>query len=816
MSLDVAAGRARLVADGGAARAPPAAVDRGARHRRAERRGAPATGLAAQPWRVLEKLGAGRGRRGPARAARREGRALARAGPRRRRDDGGRTGGAGSASGSPTRRSGWPAGGLRLKPASADATLALDERPARRRARRGSWPASPRSTSRGRLDRISPITATASRPAPRSTATSSTPSRRAPSVDGPGRGRRDGRGEGRPRRRARSPSPRRRSPSMGVGPVGGERPRAHRGPAARARVADRGEGLRRSARRPRARSRSLSTAKTDVAGAGRGDRRRRSRRAFSSADVPVAARADGSLRWATTGWDVDAAKGTGEIALRPSPRAPGRRPRRASRSPAPGACGSRGAPSRSRALTVEARGARLTADAALAPKARLRGSWSATLPLASVDALLADLGSEARLPEGYTGTLVAEGELAGPASSPETSAPPCGARASPAHGRPHSLEAQARYAARPARARAADGPLRPGDRRRSPARSRSSRTPASGTCGARSRRWTSRRSLALAGIEGDGPATGTLRVEGPRDAPRGRADLDARVVLAEDGETAGEPMAVALAASSDGGRVRGGAPHRRDGRRPARGLGPATTRRRARSRRRRSASGLAWARLPLLPESLRRLGGTLAADVVARGHDRSALGRGARDARRARPSTARRCPRSPSTRARTADGSRSAAAPARPSFLKGAGDARGRLARRLEIDVAALPAQALLDAVTAGRLPRRDARGAGDGRPRRRAARRRAAALHRGGARGERTRAAPRVEHRALPARGHRRGGERRRPAPDDARDRATRAAARADAAEEGRGGARPAPAGGVLTVDGRVPLAEGRTFDLA
>ena len=47
----------------------------------------------------------------------------------------------------------------------------------------------------------------------------------------------------------------------------------------------------------------------------------------------------------------------------------------------------------------------------------MRGSWSATLPLSSVNALLADVGAEARLPETYTGTLVAEGELAGPVSS---------------------------------------------------------------------------------------------------------------------------------------------------------------------------------------------------------------------------------------------------------------------------------------------------------------------------------------------------------------------------------------------------------------
>ena len=78
-----------------------------------------------------------------------------------------------------------------------------------------------------------------------------------------------------------------------------------------------------------------------------------------------------------------------------------------------------------------------------------------------------------------------------------------------------------------------------------------------------------------------------------------------------------------------------------------------------------SATGLAWARLPLLPASLRRLGGTLAADVSL-GGTTSAPVRARRTRRWAtRPSTARRCPRSPSTRARTAGGSSSGAGPAR-------------------------------------------------------------------------------------------------------------------------------------------------------
>ncbi len=170
--------------------------------------------------------------------------------------------------------------------------------------------------------------------------------------------------------------------------------------------------------------------------------------------------------------------------------------------------------------------------------------------------------------------------------------------------------------------------------------------------------------LALAGIEGGGPVTGTLRVEGPREAPRARADLDARVVLDEGAGKAGEPIAVALAASSEGGRVvvERLAAEVAGGRVEGSGRFDAATRA---LEAKATATGLDWARLPLLPAAAappRRHAGRRG---LARGHDR-----GARPARRTRrwarrPSTARRCPRSPSTRARTGDGSSSRGGPAR-------------------------------------------------------------------------------------------------------------------------------------------------------
>ena len=292
--------------------------------------------------------------------------------------------------------------------------------------------------------------------------------------------------------------------------------------------------------------------------------------------------------------------------------------------------------------------------------------------------------------------------MSGPASSPEAGAT-VRSEGLAARGRPHSVEAQARYAA----GRVALAPLvvRSGLGQATLAGS----VPVLADAG----EWDLRGEvaaldlapvLALAGLEGEGPASGTLRVEGPRDAPRARTDLDARVVLDEAGRATGEAIAVTLAASSEGDRVEverltaevAGGRIEGSGRFDAatRALGAKAT-----------ATGLAWARLPLLPESLRRLGGTLAADGRARGHDR-----GAHPARRTRrwatrPSTARRCPRSPSTRARTATARARGAGPADAAFLKGAGQLEGDWPVRLEIDVAGLPAQALLDAVTARRQP---------------------------------------------------------------------------------------------------------------
>ncbi|HYN05478.1 MAG TPA: translocation/assembly module TamB domain-containing protein, partial [Vicinamibacteria bacterium] len=534
--------------------------------------------------------------------------------------------------------------------------------------------------------------------------------------------------------------------------------------------------------------------------------------AFASADVPVAARAEGSLRWATTGWDVDAARGTGAITLRPSACAA--RPPAAPGLPLSGS-GSVRITGRALALEgarVEARGARVTAEGALGAAGNVRGSWSATLPLSSVNALLTDLGSTERLAETYTGTLVAEGELAGPVSS-LVHGGTLRAHDLAIHGHAHSLEARGHYSA----GRLGLAPLL--------VRSGFGQATLTGSVPvlADAGEWDLRGeiealdlapALALAGLEGEGPATGTLRIEGPRDAPRGRVALDARVVLDEAGGATGEPIAVALSASSDGGRVEVDrlTAETAGGRVEGSGRFDGETHVLEATAH---AEGLAWARLPLLPASARRLGGTLAADVSLGGTTEAPSGEAHATLGEA---TLDGSPLPAIALDAHADGRRleiGGRAGEKP-FLKGTGELEGDWPARLEVDVAGLPAQALLDVVAAGRLPGAtlEARGAvvldvalRDPERLRYA--------------GEGLAASGRLQHLEWSVDPFEVDGsaEEATVAGLRLRTRASErpgAATRAEAAEEGEPASPAAPDGGVLTVDGRVPFAEGRTFDLA
>ena len=563
----------------------------------------PAAGLSAQPWRALERLGRAevvdgrlelRDAKGdPWLVLGRFDAEMAEEGGRREISV--RIAEAGM---------GWPA---RPNPASASATLALDG--GRLAFEQASVTAGGSSIDlRGRLDRISPVTATASA---RAAFDGALVEALAPGTDLVGRVEADATVEVKDDRVTGTLTA--TSPALtlnGLGPWAASGRGRFEGPRfVLESLEARGYGGRLVAEGPLA---LTPSEKTDVTVRADGFDVAALAAAFASADVPVAARVEGSLRWATTGWDVGAARGTGAITLRPSPRAA--RPPAGPRLPLSGS-GRVRITGRALALegaSVEAHGARVTAEGALGAEGNVRGSWRATLPLSSVNALLTDLGSAERLAETYTGTLVAEGELAGPVSSLLHQGT---LRTDDLafHGHPHSLEAQAHYAA----GRLALAPLL--------VRSGFGKATLTGSVPvlADAGEWDLRGeiealdlapALALAGLEGEGPATGTLRVEGPRDAPRGRVALDARVVLDEVGEAAGEPIAVALAASSDGGHVEVDRLTAETAGGRVEGSGRFDVETRVLEAR-AHAEGLAWARLPLLPASLRRLGGTLAADV---------------------------------------------------------------------------------------------------------------------------------------------------------------------------------------------------------
>jgi autotransporter translocation and assembly factor TamB len=264
-----------------------------------------------------------------------------------------------------------------------------------------------------------------------------------------------------------------------------------------------------------------------------------------------------------------------------------------------------------------------------------------------------------------------------------------------AHGHPHSVEAQARYAA--GRLELAPLTVRSGLGQATLAGS----VPVFADAG----EWDLRGevealdlapALALAGIEGEAPATGTLRIEGPRDDPRARADLDARVVLDEGGGTAGEPIAVTLAASSQGSRVEverltaetaGG---RVDGSgsydRASEGL-----------EAKAKATGLEWARLPRLPAALRRLGGKLAAEVSLGGTSSHPSGEAHATLGEA---TLDGSPLPPLALDAHADGHRLelVGRAGDAAFLKGGGPLEGDWPVRLDVDTAALPTPAILEA----------------------------------------------------------------------------------------------------------------------
>ena len=174
-------------------------------------------------------------------------------------------------------------------------------------------------------------------------------------------------------------------------------------------------------------------------------------RAAAKVDLPVRAILDGSLRYRTKGFDVDAGRATGSIALRPSP--PAVLPRRRGEAPGVPLDGSadvavEGRRVRLRNLRVEAHSARIVGDLGVSAAMEVDGRFEATLPLSSLPALAADVGAVSAPPE-MAGTLTASGEIRGRARDPAVAFRLHGtgiAPASTADKGTVALDAEARYA----------------------------------------------------------------------------------------------------------------------------------------------------------------------------------------------------------------------------------------------------------------------------------------------------------------------------------------------------------------------------------
>jgi outer membrane protein assembly factor BamA len=760
-----------------------------------ERNKAPAEGLAAQPWRVLEKIG---------RAEVVEGRVEMRDATGApwlvlgRVDAETKPGPRGIEVRIADAAIGWPEGGLRLKPVSAEGALALSEGglvlEEARVASGGST-----LELRGRLDRLSPITANAHARV---------------AIDGdlvaalvPGTevtGQIEGEVsvdavENRVNGTLDAASP--ALTAMGLGPWQASAHGRIEGPQLVLEpLAAAGYGGRLVAE---GRLALLSTAKTDARVRAEGFDVATLARVFSGAGVPVAARVDSILRWTTTGWDVATARGTGEIALRPSARA--------GRAAAPGIplSGSGRLVVEGRALAlegarVEAHGAWLEADVRLSPSGGLGGAWRAQLPLPAAGALAADVGSDARVPEGYVGDLVAEGDLGGTAADPRVSFR-LRSEGLSVRGRALALEGEARYAGgrlslAPLFARSGEGFLALAGSL--PARQGTGGWDLHGDV----QSFDLAPVLAMAGIEARGEATGTLRVAGEPSAPVGRAELSARLSLPAGQKE--EEAAVSLAVEGETGRVSVSRLEADLAAGRVEGSGAYDTASRS-VEVKATASGLAWSRLPFLPDAARRMGGTLSADLTLAGTADAPAGEAR--ATLAGP-TLDGAPLPDLALDARADGRRLeiAGRAGDASFLRGAGPLDGDWPIRLEIDLAALPAQALLEAVPA---VHDDATIETRGTLVAHVALRDAKQLR---YTGEGLAASGRVRGLEWSTEPFRLEGTAEEASLTGLR-LTTRAVARAGDARAAEGAEEDAaPTAGTLTVDGRIPLAEGPTYDLA
>ncbi|HEY8234115.1 MAG TPA: translocation/assembly module TamB domain-containing protein [Vicinamibacteria bacterium] len=407
--------------------------------------------------------------------------------------------------------------------------------------------------------------------------------------------------------------------------------------------------------------------------------------------LPLSARASGALRVTTRGWDVAAARGDGRLELVPGTGA----------GLKPAASATLRLRGRTLALAdarVSTHGASVEGDAELSAAGAVKARFSAELPLTALPALAADLGETLELHE-IAGRLLAEGEVAGSRAAPQVTARLSGDGLA-LSGKPVGLEAETRY--EPGRLSVAPLVLRSG-------RGQATLTgtvPLSPTDA-----WDLAGevdsldiapALAFAGLDGSGPATGRLSVTGPRDEPKGRASLRAETHLPRPDEGAPrveDDVHIELEAESAGRRVeltrleaqlaggRLGGTARFDA---ATGAVAANL----------DAAGLAVERLPILPASARRITGTLAGRLALSGTSSAPAGELALGVAEPRFDGAALPPLSLAARsdgrALSVTGSSDTTA-----FVSGSGRLEGNWPLRLVVDAKALPLAALVAAFPA-------------------------------------------------------------------------------------------------------------------
>lgn len=541
--------------------------------------------------------------------------------------------------------------------------------------------------------------------------------------------------------------------------------------------------------------------------------------------IPLRSRLSGQVRYTLQGWDLSRGRAEGSLTLQPVPAA---QPCRRDRLPGiPLAASTKLRAEGHRVslldLHVEAHSGRLVGDLAVSPAVGLQGRYRAELPLLALRALYADMGMAPGTP--LVGKLTAEGEIGGRVRDPTATLRLSGAgiaTEATAQQVTVSLEGRARYGG--------------GRLEVDPLVVRSSRggratftgaVPLTANGGAYDldgvvTALDLRPVLAIAGIAGRGPLHGRVQVLGPAGTPSVRAVVEARVALAGGLQ----PIQVSLAASGDaqrlvlqhldatlaGGRVSGT------------GSYDAHT---GAVQVQAGAQGLHVAELPLLPPSARGLDGVFAGSLTLSGSARAPAGdlRGmlSRTSYLGSPlpalevaghSDGRQLRLSASSAKNPDDPQRTVV------FLRGTGSLEGEAPLRIEIDAAALPLQAALDAVPAARQQQATVRA--EGRLVLEVPLRSPGELRYSG---DGLRASGRLHDIDWSTQSFRLQGDRSEATLTDLRLTATGKVPASRQRSEGERAGRVAPsivppagrgpAGGSLAVDGRLAIAKDRRFDL-